>query len=993
MKMKNKLYIVLFLLFTLISLHAQTTADKFRSAMSAYDRHQYAIANQLFQKFFLEHHLSDELYATAKYYSSEALLNLGEKDAAATGFEYLVNNFKWSNYRDKSLYNLGLIYFQTKQYIKSADRLKMLVDEYPKSSFSGMGYYWIGEDYFKAGKLEDAIDFFKNAIKNNPNSSYVDYTIFSLANIYDKMGDFPNAIKYYDNLLSYHSNSPLANDAHIRIGICYFKIKDYDSASLELNNPALEKLPPLDYSNDLYLLANSYYRMQEYPNAERAFIKIIENYPDYKNLRNAKYGLAWCYFQQKHYDDAYKMFNSISDGNDSIAIQSFYWMAESKRYAGEEEEAFNLYKKFIDKYPANTLIKGVMFQIGTIYFNSKTYNLAKQYLENASSDADNTIKAKSLMLIGEINLEEKKYDLAIKYFSESIQTPGVSENEKNRSKLGLGAAYFFNRKYDQAITNLKDLTTQYPNFEKNKVNFYIAESYYALQKYKEALNSYNKVDINEREVGSLSLYGKAYCYFNMHEYENASKSFALYVKKFPESSRIVDARIRLADSYYGSKNFAASSNIYKEMFNLDKGSLNNPYAYYQYAQSLYKANKTAEAINEFRILQEKFPHSEYADKSLFVIGWINFQQGNYPEAIINYQNVLSTYPHSLLGADVYYSIGDSYYNLGNYDTAIINYQKVISIYPNSSHVIDAINGIQYCYVAENHPDQAINMINQFVDANRDLHSIDQIYFKKGDIYYSIQDYKNAEDSYKQFIANYPNSKLVPQAYYWVGKSAENQNQNADALYYFQKVLESYPQSESAPDAVIEMGNIYNEMKDYDDAIQLYDKALKVLPNQLRFPEILFNKGLTFENKKDVSSASEVFNMIIQEYNQSVFADKSKLELGIIDLAANLYTDATNYFKDLAQTHTDEIGAEAQYYLGETYFEQNDIQDAISSFVSVATVFPAYNEWIAKSNLKLGDCYVKLKNYRKAREIYQSVFVSHHADAFGKEARLKIRKLK
>ena len=466
--MKNKLYIVLFLLFTLISVHAQTTADKFRSAMSAYDRHQYAIANQLFQKFFLEHHLSDELYATAKYYSSEALLNLGEKDAAATGFEYLVNNFKWSNYRDKSLYNLGLIYFQTKQYIKSADRLKMLVDEYPKSSFSGMGYYWIGEDYFKAGKLEDAIDFFKNAIKNNPNNSYLDYTIFSLANIYEKMGDFPNAIKYYDNLLSYHSNSPLANDAHIRIGICYFKIKDYDSASLELNNPALEKLPPLDYSNDLYLLANSYYRMQEYPNAERAFIKIIENYPDYKNLRNAKYGLAWCYFQQKHYDDAYKMFNSISDGSDSIAIQSFYWMAESKRYAGEEEEAFNLYKKFIDKYPANTLIKGVMFQIGTIYFNSKTYNLAKQYLENASSDADNTIKAKSLMLIGEINLEEKKYDLAIKYFSESIQTPGVSENEKNRSKLGLGAAYFFNRKYDQAITNLKDLTTQYPNFEKIK---------------------------------------------------------------------------------------------------------------------------------------------------------------------------------------------------------------------------------------------------------------------------------------------------------------------------------------------------------------------------------------------------------------------------------------------------------------------------------------------------------------------------------------------
>ena len=991
--MKKIYFLVLFLMSILIKIQAQTTADKFSIAMDAYNSHQFAIANKLFQKFFLEHHLSDELYATAKYYSSESLLNLGEKNAAAAGFEYLINNFMWSKYRDKSLYNLGLIYFQTNQYNESADRLKLLINDYPYSSFSGIAYYWIGEDYFKAGKLENAITFFKNSIKNNPNNHYLDYTIFALANLYEKMGDLKNAIKYYDNLLSYHSDSPLANDAHIRIGICYFKIKDYDSASLELNNPVLKKLPPLDYSNDLYLLANSYYRMLEYPNAERAFIEIIEKYPDSKNLRSAKYGLAWCYFQQNHYNDAYKIFNSISEGNDSIAIKSFYWMAESKRYAGEEEEAFYLYKKFIDKYPGSNLIKGVMFQIGAIYFNSKTYNLALQYLENASSDSDNVVRAKSLMLIGEINLDENKYELAIKYFTESINTPYAPENEINRSKLGLGVAYFYEHQYEKAIISLREITSKHPNFERNKVSFYIAESYYSLQKYKEAIKSYNEVDINEREVGSLALYGKAYCYFNMHEYENASKEFSLYITKFPESSRIVDARIRLADSYYGSKNFAASSNIYKEMFKYDRGALDNPYAFYQYAQSLYKANKTADAINEFRALQEKFPHSEYADKSLFVIGWINFQQGNYPEAISDYQNVLNRYPHSLLGADVYYSIGDSYYNLGNYDTAIINYQKVISIYPNSSHVLDAINGIQYCYVAENHPDQAINMINQFVDANPGLHSLDQIYLKKGDIYYSIQDYKNAEDSYKQFIANYPQSKLVPQAYYWVGKSAENLNQNTDALYYFQKVLELFPKSESAPDAVIEMGNIYNVMKDYEDAVQLYDKALTILPNQLRFPEILFNKGLTLENKKDIPSASEVFNSIIQEYNQSIFADKSKLELGIIDLAANQYSDAANYFNDLAQKHTDEIGAEAQYYLGETYFEQNDIQDAVSSLVSVATVFPAYNEWVAKSNLKLGDCYVKLKDYRKAREIYEAVFSSHHADSYGKEARLKIRKLK
>ncbi len=989
----KKIYpVFILLLISVVSLHGQTAADKYSKAMDAYNARQYGIANQLFQKFFLEHHLTDELYATAKFYSADALLKMGEKDAAAAGFEYLVNNFKLSNFRDKALYNLGLIYYEKGQYAVSVERLEKLIDEYPSSDYAGQSFYWIGEDFTKENDFAAAVTFLKEAIKNNPNDQYIDYSIYTLANIYEKMRDYDDAIKYYDNLLSYHSDSPLASAAHIRIGICYFKVKDYDSSVLELNNPILKKLPPNEYAEDIYLLANSYYRLQDYPNAERAYIEVIENYSEYKDIRSAKYGLAWCYFQQKHFDEAYKVFNSISDGSDSIAVKSFYWKAEAKRYAGDEIQAFKLYKEFAERFPESDLIKGVMFQLGAYYFNLKNYNLAEKYLSSSIEDADSSVKAKSLMLIGEINLEKRKYNEAINYFNEAKTVPGAPDDEVMRSVLGIGAAEYFLHNYDAAISTLSEITSSGSNLEMDKVNFYIAESYYAKQKYKDALNSYNKVNEDDKEVGSLALYGKAYCYFNLKDFNSAAKAFSAYINKYPDNTRIIDAKLRLADSYYGSKNFNASSSIYKEMFHQDKRSLDNPYAYYQYAQALYKADKTSEAISEFQSLQEKFPRSEYADRSLFVIGWIYFQQGNYLQAINGYLNVLDHYPHSSLAPNVFYSIGDSYYNLAEYDSAINNYQKVMTDYPSSPHVLDAINGIQYCYVAENHPEKAIQMIDQFVDSNPGMASADQIYFKKGDIYYSMQDYKDAESSYKEFITNYPNSKLVPQAYYWVGKSAENLNQNNDALFYFQKVLDSYPASESAPASVIEMGNIYNSMKNYDAALNLYDKALSTLPDQLRFPEILFMKGMTLINKKDVSTAAQVFNTIVQEYSQSVFADKSKLEIGIMDLAAKQYSDANSYFKDLAQTHTDETGAEAQYYIGETLFEQNDFQDAISAFVSVGTVFQAYDEWVTKSNLRLGDCYVKLKDYRKAREIYRAVLINHHSDSFGSEARLKLRKL-
>ena len=95
-------------------------------------------------------------------------------------------------------------------------------------------------------------------------------------------------------------------------------------------------------------------------------------------------------------------------------------------------------------------------------------------------------------------------------------------------------------------------------------------------------------------------------------------------------------------------------------------------------------------------------------------------------------------------------------------------------------------------------------------------------------------------------------------------------------------------------------------------------------------------------------------------------------------------------QDLAQNRTDEIGAQAQYYYGVSLFNQNNFNDAITAFVRVSTSFAAYNDWVTKSTLKLGDCYAKLKDNQQAREMYRSVLAKHRDDDYGKEAKAKLR---
>ncbi len=102
-----KKYLLVFLIIINAFILGQTTSEKYDQAMDAYHSKEYAQAVKLFDKYFKNNSIYDELYSSAKYYQSDAYLNLGIFNSALVGFNYLVDNYVWSNFRDKSLYKLG----------------------------------------------------------------------------------------------------------------------------------------------------------------------------------------------------------------------------------------------------------------------------------------------------------------------------------------------------------------------------------------------------------------------------------------------------------------------------------------------------------------------------------------------------------------------------------------------------------------------------------------------------------------------------------------------------------------------------------------------------------------------------------------------------------------------------------------------------------------------------------------------------------------------
>ncbi|MFA6541056.1 MAG: tetratricopeptide repeat protein, partial [Bacteroidota bacterium] len=249
---------------------------------------------------------------------------------------------------------------------------------------------------------------------------------------------------------------------------------------------------------------------------------------------------------------------------------------------------------------------------------------------------------------------------------------------------------------------------------------------------------------------------------------------------------------------------------------------------------------------------------------------------------------------------------------------------------------------------------------------------DELYFKKGDIYYGQQMFDSAIVAYKDFLVRFPNSKLAGDANFWIGKCYGSMgNQNA-ALQFYTVAADQYPQSGVASAALFELGMLSAQQAKPDAALAAFAKIEETYPNADEAPEASYQQALVFKGTGQLAAAVKKFEETIAQYPKKAAADRSKLALGWMNYESEQYPKAIEYFKSVAVNRSDEIAAEAQYAVGLSYQAQQNISEAIVNYLRVRYVFPSSVQWISRAYFNLGDCYVKTNQISKAKEAYTFV---------------------
>ena len=172
-------------------------------------------------------------------------------------------------------------------------------------------------------------------------------------------------------------------------------------------------------------------------------------------------------------------------------------------------------------------------------------------------------------------------------------------------------------------------------------------------------------------------------------------------------------------------------------------------------------------------------------------------------------------------------------NMKDYDNAITSYNDVISQYPDSKYAVYS-------------------------------------YFRVGDIYNLKKDYSNAFNMYKDASElKTANNNQKAAALYSMGVIRKTENNNAEAMKYFNDVIAKYPNTYSYGNAVYQIADSLKQMGKISDGLNMLEKSLASKDKFSKRADAMLLLAEIYEtgnnNVRDFNKAYLTYNQYLAEY--------------------------------------------------------------------------------------------------------------------------------
>ncbi|OEK00816.1 hypothetical protein BFP97_04515 [Roseivirga sp. 4D4] len=997
--MRKITFLLTISLFALGSLNAQNTLHQnnenrfYRFGLELLDKHKYSAAREQFERYLNEG--NDEIKkADAEYYVAYCALNLENPDGTQ-----LIADF---------------------------------VAKRPNHPKAAKAYYNLGINAFEARDWQTANKYLKLANINVLNDTERSETNFKIAYSAFSLNNKNESIEYFD--LAKKQNSPYYADANYYSGFLAYLDKNYDKVLVDLKRAA---------ESDKYkfrvpiMITSAYFKQQR-------FGEVLSYAGNFKDIATESRRMDYLYqiyqlaaesaYNQERFEEAiefYDLYRQIA--GQSITDETLYRMAYSNFVLGNGEKAIEDFKRVALK--EDTVAQLASYYLGQLYVEQENYLFAASAFDKASKLSFNTtIQEESAFNFAKVNFEAKKYSQAIvsldrfiKQFPASSYIPEANnllseaflntndfqraiafieriENKTDRIKEAYqkvtfykGTEYFNTGKYKTAIQLFdKSLTYRTDKNLETGALFWKAEAQATSRAYAEAIRSYQKVFETRNRNSEYYLkanYGVGYAYYNTQDYSRARVYLKRYVDALQNAQNRLnydDAILRLADCYYVDKEYATAISYYQRA--IDNNNPNVDYAYFQKGVVRDFQNKSAEAIQALDIVINRYSRSRYYDDAIYKKAQIQLEGNDYRASILGFTRVIDRLKQSPFIPYAYESRALAYFNLNELDKAEEDYKTILDNYVTSKVANSALLGLQNTLKLNNKVLEFDQYLAKYRGANPDNQSLETIELEAAKNKYYGQEYSAAIGAFEDYEKNYAESPLRHQAKFFRAESYFRL-EDADRALELYYELDRESQINDMDVVFQRIGQLQLQAGDFQEAANYFSKLESIARSKRQENDAWI--GLLDANFKlgKYDQMRTYANNILTKGNISQDAtNRAQLYLAKAAYSEGNFDESIDQLLTTINDAKDQYGAEAQYLLGQIFYQQKRYQESLNTLFEFSETFSDYEDWLGKAFLLVADNYIALEELFQAKATVNSIIENSPIKEIVDEARVKLTQI-
>lgn len=636
-------------------------------------------------------------------------------------------------------------------------------------------------------------------------------------------------------------------------------------------------------------------------------------------------------------------------------------------------KAYNIFQSLLP-YPEHN--DATLFWLGETYLKGSDYHQAEnQYQQLIEKYPESLYSPQAYYSWGWSLFEQQKYDAAKETFLKFIKL-FADHLLAEDTLLKIGECAYNSLQYEEALNHFKDYVTRFPQSpHHDQAYFYIGESYFYLENYPDAITYYTKASDISRDdkIIFMSKVSIGWSYLKLSEFHQSQKFFdeAKYLSQ--QRDMPADEILLGQATLYGELNdYQKALDTYNQLMDNFPQSPRIAEAHLGRANTLYLLEQYTDSINEYNQVLVMFSTdsslSEIVEKARFGLAWSYLKQNSLELAIKNFEEIMNQTKSKVIKVSALTQMGDAYQDSGNFNKALEIYDKIVRDYPQSPYT-DYIQYRQGITLLKMGKVEAATISLQSLKTNfPESKYLAEADYYLGVAYFKKEDWAAAKEQMERFVKAMPaTDALQPEANYILALCTFNLRDPEKAIKIFQKIINNYPEKTDLVNdsevniakCLYELGQDKEALKKFKIIIYKYPESPIALESMLWLGDF-YLKSLNFDN------AILYYQQILDHFPGSEKIPKIRFLLSEAYQQSGQFDKALNQLKLIDQKDNRELYAKAQLAIADIFSRKVDSKTAIEQYENIVTSCP---EFARDANAKIARIYQANRETTRAMEYY------------------------